>query len=513
MILLKSLGLVVAACALAIVLARFAFPLPPIAGRPPVQGLETDDGTELGRLAAEAAAEASPGKTGIAALAGGRDAFGSRLALAGRAERSIDAQYYIWRDDTSGLLLLEALYAAARRGVRVRLLLDDNGIPGLDDTVAALNALPGFEIRLFNPSTVRRPKFLGYAFDFFRMNRRMHNKSFIVDGAAAIIGGRNIGDEYFEIGEGQFFLDLDVLAIGAIVPETVDAFDAYWNSASAYQADLIVSGEEGGLDRFLRRADAAGRRAEADIREITSADLFAGDEIAFEWTDVALVSDDPAKGLGEASRDQLMISRLGAILGRIDRSLDLVSAYFIPGAPGTAYFAELAASGVDVRVLTNALQTTDVALVHAGYVKYRDELLSAGIGLFELKPDARATDGRAELGVMGSSGASLHAKTFALDRDRIFIGSFNFDPRSAMLNCEMGFLIDSSRLAGSVADAFDDPVGEASYQVVRTPGGELAWRERLADGTTVEHAREPGTTLLSRAGIALLGWLPIEWLL
>jgi len=220
----KLVAVLVVVVALAIVVARLIFPTPDIADRPASTAIPADNSTLLGRLMAEGMA-AHPGKSGVLPLQSGHDALASRLSLAAAAQASIDAQYYIWQDDTSGILLLNALQQAAARGVRVRLLLDDNGVPGLDPYMAALNAQENFEIRLFNPSMLRRPKLLGYSFDFFRMNRRMHNKSFIVDGAAAIIGGRNIGNDYFQVGAEAFYVDMDALATGQIVPETATMFD------------------------------------------------------------------------------------------------------------------------------------------------------------------------------------------------------------------------------------------------------------------------------------------------
>lgn len=223
-----------------IVIARVVFALPDIRARPTEASIAARPETTLGTLMS-AGRESHPGLSGVAPLADGKDALASRLALIEQAQVSVDAQYYIWHDDVSGVMLLAALDRAAKRGVRVRLLLDDNGVPGLDPFMAALNADPHFDIRLFNPSTIRRPKMMGYTFDFLRMNRRMHNKSLIVDGAVAIIGGRNIGDEYFEIGE-AFYKDMDALATGAIVPQTAAIFDAYWNSGSVFAAETIIEG-------------------------------------------------------------------------------------------------------------------------------------------------------------------------------------------------------------------------------------------------------------------------------
>lgn len=510
---LISLALAAAVIATGIMVLRLIFPLPDIAGRPSSTGLPADPSTRLG-AAFDAEIRARPGKTGIAPLSDGNDALGSRLALAALAEHSIDAQYYIWHDDISGNLMLRALYDAAKRGVRVRLLLDDNGIPGLDSTVAALNALDNFEIRLFNPSTVRNPKFLGYALDFFRMNRRMHNKSFIVDGAVAIIGGRNIGDEYFKVGDEQFFLDLDVVSLGAVVPETAAAFDLYWNSASVFGAETIISGN-GDLDAFLRRTEqaATGPSAAALKASLTSsAQRVAEDGAVMEWADVRLVVDDPSKGLGKARRDQLMITRLGGILGEVKSRLELVSAYFIPGRQGTEFFAGLARSGVQIRVLTNAINTTDVLMVHAGYTKYRRELLEAGVELFELKL-RDGQPGSEELNPVGFSGASLHAKTFAVDQSRVFVGSFNFDPRSATLNCEMGFLIDSPTLAQRATEAFDQSIPLAAYRPALTPENKMIWRETKPDGEVDIYQQEPGASWIQQVAIVVIGLLPVEWML
>lgn len=505
---------IAAAIVLAVVVLRLLFPLPDISQREHQQAFFADPETQLGKLL-ETGVAAHPGKTGVFPLADGKDALASRLELIERAQNSIDAQYYIWHDDTSGILLLDALRNAAARGVRVRLLLDDNGVPGLDPYMAALNALPNFHIRLFNPSTVRQPKLFGYMFDFFRMNRRMHNKSFVVDGAAAIVGGRNIGDEYFQIGE-AFYVDMDVLATGAIVPQTAAVFDDYWNSASVFEVEKIISGS-GDLQGFDARVAQvkASEEAQTVLAELeSSAERYARGGVALEWTDVQLVADDPVKGEGKATRDQLMIMRLGAILGEARQRLDLISAYFVPSKIGSTYFSDLARAGKQVRILTNALNTTDVLLVHSGYAKYRRGLLEAGVTLYELKLRGGETQGsEKQLKPFGLSGASLHAKTFAVDGKRIFIGSFNFDPRSAILNCEMGFLIDSESMARKISDGFDDRLGLVSYQPRLTPESKMVWVEERRQQDPVIYQEEPGATWFRQIATVVVGWLPVEWLL
>ncbi len=511
----KVLGAALLVCVAAIVIARAVFPLPSLSDRIASNALPSSNDTTLGRITSRLSS-AHPGMSGVLALSGGRDAIGSRLSLANAAERSIDAQYYIWHDDTTGRLLLKALYDAAARGVRVRLLLDDNGIGGLDPTIATLESQPNIEIRLFNPSTVRSPKLAGYAFDFFRMNRRMHNKTFIVDGAVAIIGGRNIGDEYFDIGERTYFIDLDVLAVGDTVPETSRDFDRYWNSGSAYPSNMIIDPSVGNLRSFLDQVDEVATKPEAKLLAdvlATGASRLIKSEPPFEWVSVKLISDDPAKGLGKASQSELMISRLASHLGNVHKSLDLISAYFVPSVEGTEYFTNLAQGGVQVRVLTNAMTSTDVVMVHAGYSKYRRELLEAGIDLYELKPVIGLPQGRRELSVTGSSGTSLHAKTFAIDNKRVFIGSFNFDPRSALLNCEIGYIIESPTMAQTISAGFDAGIPNASYQPVLGADGKMIWIEPDHETGDVTYTSEPGVTIVDRIAISILGWLPIEWLL
>lgn len=233
-----------------------------------------------------------------------------------------------------------------------------------------------------------------------------------------------------------------------------------------------------------------------------------------EWTTVQLVADDPVKGLGIATPDQLMISRLSEILGEVERRMDVVSAYFVPGRRGTEYLAGLAAAGVDVRVLTNAMNTTDVLMVHSGYTRYRRELLEADVSLYELKLRGEMSpEADMQVKPFGLSGASLHAKTFAVDGERIFIGSFNFDPRSAILNCEMGFLIESPTLAGRVSAGFDGPLNTITYQPALTPEGKMVWQEPLKDQDTVIYQEEPGAMWFQQIAIAVIGILPVEWLL
>lgn len=462
--------------------------------------------------------EQHPQQSGVAVLAQGTDAFAARMLLADAATRSIDVQYYIWRGDLTGYLLLDRLRQAADRGVRVRLLLDDHGVSGLDPEIVALQAHPHIEVRLWNPFNLRRLKMASYTFDFSRLNRRMHNKSFTIDGHASVVGGRNVGDEYFDTGLTPLFVDLDVLLIGAIVPAIGADFDRYWNSPSAYPAQQIIAPMEAGdpigqgLEPFRHSAQLAEYQTLLQSSELVN--KLAAGTLDMEWTQVTLVSDDPAKGQGAIASDRLLSGRMFNAVGPIEQQFDGVSAYFVPGAAGVQVFAGLEERGVQVRILTNALESTDVLPVHAGYSKRRKQLLEDGVQLFELRRQA-APDSPirkfGSFGVLGSSGASLHAKTFAVDGQRIFVGSFNFDPRSAMLNTEMGVLIDSERLAGSLHQLFDSGFGGLAWQVEER-AEQLVWVEpHVADGSVL--STEPGSSLWRRIAIKVIGWLPVEWLL
>ncbi|NTV97363.1 MAG: phospholipase D family protein, partial [Thiobacillus sp.] len=294
--------------------------LPSLDDRSVSHALTDTETTRLGRTIAPQAA-AHPGRSGIRPLLDARDAFAARILLARAAERSLDVQYYIWHPDMSGTLMFEALREAAERGVRVRLLLDDNNTAGLDPTLAALDAHANIEVRLFNPFPVRGPTALGYLTDFPRLNRRMHNKSFTADNQATIVGGRNIGDEYFGADEEVAFVDLDVLAVGPVVREVSQDFDRYWASASAYPVDRLLApvaperlAELAGQASLIERTPEARAYVEA-VQASPFAGPLATGTVPFEWAATHLVSDDPAKGLDRSERDDELTSQLVRIIG------------------------------------------------------------------------------------------------------------------------------------------------------------------------------------------------------
>ena len=504
---LQVLALLLALATFAIILARIVFALPVVSGRVDDTALPPLEDGPLGARAAQN----RPGLTGVAPLGNGADAFAARTLLADTAVSSIDAQYYIWHGDLTGTLLLDALRRAADRGVRVRLLLDDNGTSGLDAEIAQLNAHENAEVRLYNPFNLRRFKLLSFGFDFFRLNRRMHNKSFTVDGLATIVGGRNIGDEYFGIGSTPLFVDLDVLAVGKIVPEVATDFDRYWASPSVHPAGAILKATGGDpiSERLSRwQDDPRFYEYKAILKASDIVTPLCRGSLNLEWTDAILVSDDPIKGQGAVPREDLLTGQLTRAVGNIESRFDGVTPYFVPGKAGVKAFATLQARGVEIRMLTNSLEATDVLPVHSGYARRREAMLASGVALYELSRAARP-DTPDDLGIFGSSGASLHAKTFAVDGERIFIGSFNFDPRSMQLNTEMGLLIDSEILANRLHAAFDDCFSGLAWRV-EAQNGKLAWIDPAAGTVTTQ---EPGSSTFRNLALRVVGWLPVEWLL
>ena len=458
--------------------------------------------------------ETAAGST-VAPLAESIDAFAARIALCRAARTEICAQYYMWRGDTSGTLLYEAMHEAAERGVRVRLLIDDNATTGLDARLAWLDGHPNISVRLFNPFALRRPRGLSYLLHPARLNRRMHNKALIVDGAQAVLGGRNIGDEYYnDMSDIGLFMDMDVLVAGEAAGAAQEAFDRYWNAEPAWPlAALVPAAAAGGAEHAAAVAKAGASEFAAEVQR--TLEEFPTLDALFppHRAEVRLLFDPPEKVLGRARRRRLMYPSLRMALGNPQHDYDLISPYFVPRLRDRRYLRGLARAGVRVRVLTNALAASDTPIVHAGYGWKRRGLLKAGIELYEYQGESRL---RLRQGIVGSrirrgtapfARNKLHAKIFSVDRTRVFIGTFNFDPRSLFLNTEMGVVIDDADFARSLHRAFAETVPHCAWQVSLGPRG-LVWRR---PGHEMHH--EPGTRWWQRALIALASVLPIEGLL
>lgn len=496
--------------------AKVGSTLPSLDGRSSSLAAQDTAETRLGK-AVLPRLQLHPGQSGVFPLRQGRDAFAARALLADAAERTLDVQYYIWHDDTSGGVLMDSLRRAADRGVRVRLLLDDNNTSGLDALLTALNNHPKIEVRLFNPFVFRRWRALGYLTDFPRLNRRMHNKSFTADNQVTIIGGRNVGDEYFGATHDSEFVDLDLLSIGSVVQDVSRDFDRYWASASAYPLEKIVPAPAISANQpvatsetFLKRHPDTQRYLDEIKQQPFFREMLDG-RLQFEWAAAQMVSDDPQKALGQGEDETLLRSRLKSIFGTPQKTIRLISPYFVPTDATVDTFVNYASHGVNIAVLTNSLEATDVLAVHAGYAKKRQRLLQAGITLYELKQTFSEPVDTAQAGP-GSSGSSLHAKTFAVDGSRVFVGSFNFDPRSARLNTELGFVVESPELAKTMAEVFATRIPLRSYRVRLTETNTLQWVESI-DGKEKVYDHEPHVSRWRRTLVSALSWLPIESLL
>ena len=466
----------------------------------------------------EPRAASNGGRSGFRLLPTGLDAFVARGLLIELAERTLDLQYYIFHADHTGSLVIERLIAAADRGVRVRVLLDDWGtLEKKDEAVAGLDAHPNIEIRVFNP--YRHRTGLGRLGElitsFTRVNRRMHNKQLIADDTAVVLGGRNIGDEYFSRGELDF-QDVDVVAFGPIARQSTDSFTAYWNSPFAVPISelgtfrLDDAAFTAARQRLRNRCDQL--REGAYARALANSDLakdLRAHSLHLHWADARIIADPPEKltqPVGTRS-ETFLGAQISPHARAVRSDLLVVSPYFVPGKEGVAFFGERRRGGVNVRVLTNSLAATDVWLVHAGYMKYRRPLLSEGVRLYELRPEAAGANGPRRSGITtGSSRASLHGKTFVFDRTSVFIGSVNVDPRSLEQNTEVGVLVSSPELAAEVVRLFDHWASPAlSYEVTYSAGGRLSWTGGFTD--------EPEAGFWRPLGAKFFSHLPIESLI
>lgn len=456
--------------------------------------------------------------SGVRLLDDPTQAMAVRLLLIARAHQSIDAQYYIFENDEAGHLVLDALVAAAGRGVTVRLLVDDHGTKGMDGRLAALDALPTAQVRVFNPFRLRKVRRLNLFLNFARLHRRMHNKCLCVDGLAAVVGGRNIGEDYFDVNSPTLMADQDVLAVGSIVADVETMFAVYWNSVVVRPlAEPVHRSIWGGLPRIGTVPTGPCRKMWIEAAADPKTAELIEDLDAFEWTDVQLFHDPPEKALDEAQTSALVLPALLKVIEPIERRVQLVSAYLVPPARQVEAFADLVGKGVKIDILTNSFTSNDVALAHVWYAPWRRPLLRAGVSLWEIRGKVGK---RASLGLVprrlrsrnrgpGSSSFfrasanGLHAKLFVVDGQWLFVGSMNFDERSLRINTEMGFLIKSRRLAAHVSDGLEERLPRIAWQL-REHEGRLVWQE----DDRLLHP-EPGTNAARRAVVWLLGKLPL----
>ena len=474
----------------------------------PPQPAQTAIDRELVRLQAQ-----HPGQTGVAFLTDGLDAYAARAVITRHAGRSLDLQYYLWHDDLIGHLMAQELYQAAERGVRVRILLDDMNARDKDALMMALDRHPNIDIRLYNPFRNRNGlwRLVEMVQRFFSVNHRMHNKAWIADGRVAIVGGRNIGAEYFSARADVNFRDLDLLVAGPAVAQANSIFDAYWNSETAVPVAALAFHTPAQLRLLVRQSEHEAKLAAAQpyLRRVArsqAARSYYRDAVDLHWSrSVEIVSDPPMKHRRDDPANWLVTRLAGELQSTRHKAL-LISPYFVPGEEGTDGMTAMVRRGAMVAVVTNSLAANDVAAVHGGYMHYRAPLLRGGVHLYELKAHGYGGSN----GLFGSSGASLHTKAFMLDDARGFVGSFNLDPRSAYLNTEMGVLFDDPVLAAQLRAEYlrlADPA--QSYWLSLDAQGQVRWLDRAAQPPVLlDH--EPDTAFWLRASARAISWLPLE---
>ncbi|HAK61168.1 MAG TPA: phospholipase [Nitrospiraceae bacterium] len=487
----------------------------------PVSTAFTDtDNTRLGKTYRDEK-RAHPGKSGFLLLGDGLDAFVARAVLAQVAERSIDVQYYLYHDDLVGRLFTDLLLKAADRGVRVRLLVDDMDLEGRDLGVAAADSHPNMEVRIFNPFSRKSGRTMQFVTRMGSVTRRMHNKTFIVDNQAAIVGGRNIGNEYFEADPDLAFSDLDVFAIGPAARGVSGEFDRYWNNELAYPASVLIgkqpTAEEiekrrGQLNDYVaQQADSAYLQA---LRDSSLAKRLRENRVRFHWGDAHVIYDQPEKLLHDFEETKYHLAPLLApYFQGVQKELIIFSPYFVPGKEGTAFLRQLSKRGVRVRILTNSLASNDVGIVHAGYAKYRKDLLRAGVELYEMNKQLTRKDRKEKKGKHGSSKASLHAKSFVFDRKQVFIGSLNLDPRALLHNTEIGIVISSAEIGRGMGDWFDQNIGKMAFRLElkkSEKGSEKMLWHGLDNGVQSTFDVDPHTGFWRRFGIGFMGLFPID---
>src|ERR1700678_1347747 len=463
------------------------------------EALPNPQATSLGRLLA--AEQGNKNLSGIRLLTSGEEALADLIALADHAERTLDIQYYIIHQDESAALLLHHLRLAADRGVRVRVLVDDLNTVGEDRRFLHLSEHANVEVRVFNPFPGGRfstwTRFIASATDIRRINHRMHNKLFVADDALAITGGRNIGDAYFPLDPRRNFVDLDVVAAGAIVPQLSASFDQFWNSKYAIPIATVASSvdaEANAPPPIEAQTSASDRWLEQELD---------AKKLELIWAPATVLADRPAKIASETSpNEELTIANdITALMATATQDLSIISPYFIPGKAGVSLIATLVASGVKVRILTNSLASTDSPLVDIGYARYRVPLLKLGVDLREMRP--KLGQKHARFHPFRSSNASLHAKALVIDQKIVFIGSLNMDERSAKINSELGLVINSAEIAHEVTSLLDDIRTDGSYKLQLDQYGRVEWVSSDSGTQKIWHTH-PATSRTERAWLKIL---------
>jgi len=504
-----------------LLLASGCASLPDNSNREASYALTDTEGTSFGKKTAARIETQGNGQDGFLLLESGLDAFVARALLAHFAERSIDVQYYLYHSDLVGRLLMSKLIQAADRGVRVRLLIDDMDLEGRDNALLALDSHPNIEMRVFNPFDRKIGRMSQFVTGFGSVTRRMHNKSFTVDNQVTIVGGRNIGNEYFDADPTLEFSDLDVMAIGNVVNDVSHSFDLYWNSELAYPVTTLIESRlsEEEIKQLYQKLQAYidEHKDNPYLTALRGSDLaneIRQKSVVYQWGEADVVYDLPEKISSDRDATELhLMTQLAPYFNAVQKELIIYSPYFVPGKEGVEFFKSLTDKGVRVRILTNSLASNDVSVVHAGYAKYRKGLLRAGVELYEMNKKLTRTQRKEKKGVGSSSKASLHAKSFVLDREKVFIGSLNLDPRSFYENSEIGVVISSAETAEIMAKEFEEVIDSGVFRLELVTDGDdneyILWHG-YEDGEPVTFEVDPHTSIWRRMGVGFMRVMPIE---
>jgi len=489
----------------------FDYPKEESASLRPADTADTYLGKQLGGLA-----DAHPeGESGFLPIGDGIDALSVRLLLAERAERSIDAQYYLLKNGITGRAFVLSLLRAADRGVRVRLLLDDMFTSGYDAGMAGLDSHPNIEIRIFNPFANRSARAWNGVTNFSRINRRMHNKSFTADNQITLIGGRNIADEYFGAREDAKFGDLDVIGVGPVVQDVSDMFDSYWNHERAAPiASFAKMPDDSAAELERLRVELEQSDKEISASKYAAAvkdqilEYVESDTNILTWAPYTLAVDSPDKNIKKmaASADNITTSLRESLL-TAEKEMLIISPYFVPKKSGIEALVAVQERGIQVTIITNSLAANNQASVHGGYSPSRKPLLKAGVRIFEVRADANVAG--SQIVAASDSKTTLHTKAFVVDRKEAFIGSFNFDPRSANINTELGVIIRSPKIAAEIADMIESNKANEAFEVFLNEKGKLRWRG-MDDGQEIILDKEPQTSWGQRFMAGFYRILPIR---
>lgn len=471
----------------------------------------------------ETASKLQQGLTAYLAMNDAFQSIAARVHLIREAKYNLDLQYYIWADDFIGRLMLHELLKAADRGVKIRLLLDDQNGTKLDPQLKALSAHPNISIKIYNPYKYRKFRVMDYLLRTMKINYRMHNKLIVADGIIAVTGGRNISSEYFDASDSFQFTDMDILFFGTAVKHANEVFHDFWNFELSYPVQqLIAQGNQDDLKKLRVEYQKLERNDVPTDEKVNEEQKELANELnqnRINWAHADFLADSPKKTLGHAQGNELISHQIRNHMGDPKQEMDLIAAYFVPTQSGTNYLTQFPAKNVKVRVLTNSFLANNVAMVHAFYQKYRLRLLKSGVKLYEFKSLIEREDltwyERMTGNIIPKKGkdrSCLHAKFIHVD-NKVFIGSFNFDPRSFELNTEVGLLIESEQLKKQITDLLDQHLHKIAYELKLNQQGKIIWLEHTDNGEIKEFNKDPKTSRFQRFMMKSTSLLPIEWMM